>query len=193
MKEALETHKLGNKTLEIHLSTHEESPREGNNCSTLILTDGCGDKTDFSFSGGYSSRQDFVEQGEIEIRKHFKDVAVCLSVNRYSHSGTGYSTSNEYPYNCQWDSGTVGFIVITKAQIREHLGITRITKSVIDTIEKFASGEVDTFSQWASGDVYGFVLKEDGEETDSCWGFYGMDIKTNGILDHIGEEWKEVA
>jgi len=191
--EALETHTLGNKTLEIHYDDSPESPREWDNCSTLILTNGNGDRTDFQFAGGYKSRQDFVEQGEAEIRKHFKDVAVCLPVNKYSHSGVGYSTSNGYPYNCQWDSGTAGFIVVTKAQIRERLGITRVTKPIIERAAEIASGEVDTFSQWASGDVYGFILKEDGEEKHSCWGFYGSDIKTNGILDHIGQEWKEVA
>jgi len=192
--EALEIYTVGNKKLEIHQDdVSGDSPREWSNLSTFVFTDGNGDKTDFEFEGGYNSRQEFIEQGEIEIRKHFKDVVICLPVNKYTHSGVGYSTSNSYPYNCQWDSGTIGFVVVTKAQIRENWNIKRVTKDYIAQAEGIVEGEVETFSQWANGDVYGFIIKEDGEETDSCWGFYGMDIKTNGILDYVGDEWKEVA
>lgn len=30
--------------------------------------------------------------------------------------------------------------------------------------------------------------KEEYEEIDSCWGFYGSNLKTNGILDHINDK-----
>ena len=29
------------------------------------------------------------------------------------------------------------------------------------------------FGAWAFGDIYGYVIEEDGDQLDSCWGFYG--------------------
>ena len=32
------------------------------------------------------------------------------------------------------------------------------------------------YEQWAQGDIWGFIIENsDGEELDSCWGFYGSD------------------
>ena len=36
------------------------------------------------------------------------------------------------------------------------------------------------------------IEDENGEHIDSCYGFYGSDIKTNGIAEHIGEEFVKV-
>lgn len=61
------------------------------------------------------------------------------------------------------------------------------------------------FDAWVWGDVFSFVLEKnvtfqkvynDGttedsdewQEVDSCYGFYGRDFKTNGILDHLPKE-----
>ena len=183
---------LGNKTLKIVQDDCAENPRNWCNLGTFINTQGNGDNTDFSFVGDYESRQDFIEKGEAEIRKHFKDVAVVLAVHKYSHGSVGYSTSYGYPYNCRWDSVTVGFIFATKKDIRENWGIKRVTQKYIEHTEKILSSEIDTYSQWANGDIVGFQLEEDGEETDSCYGFYGYDILENGVLDYAGQEWEEV-
>jgi hypothetical protein len=41
-----------------------------------------------------------------------------------------------------------------------------------------------------TGDIYGFSLETvDGEELDSCWGFYGSDPEKNGMKDHIEEKY----
>ncbi len=183
---------LGNKKLIIVQDSCSENPREWCNLGTFIDTQGNGDKTDFSFEGQYNSREDFIEKGEKEIRKHFKDVAVVMAVHKYQHSGVGYSTSNSYPYNCRWDSGTVGFIFATKKDIRENWGIKRVTQKYIEHTEKILSCEIDIFSQWANGDIVGYRIEEEGEVIDSCYGFYGYDLLENGVLDYVGEEWRKV-
>ena len=47
-------------------------------------------------------------------------------------------------------------------------------------------GVFNLFTAWAWGDVYGYNIT-DGEgneiEDGSCWGFYGDDMETNGLLD----------
>jgi len=189
--EVLETYTLGNKTLEIHPSDITESPRGWDNISTFVFSSN-GDKTNFRFKSNYDSRAEFIEKGAEEIYKHFKDVAVCLPVHKYSHSGTGYSTDYSYPYNCPYDSGTIGFLVVTKEQIRERFGIKYVTKPFTLKAKEIAKGELETFSQWGNGEVYGFTIKENGEEIDSCQGFYGMNMSVNGLVDYAGEEWREV-
>lgn len=40
--------------------------------------------------------------------------------------------------------------------------------------EKYLKSEVETYDQYLTGDVYGYVIEDkEGEELDSCWGFYG--------------------
>ncbi len=190
----LQEFSLDNKKLLIVQDDCVSNPRvDFDNLGTFIDTQGNGDSTDFRFEGNYASREDFIEEGEAEIRKHFKDVAVVLAVHKYEHSGVGYSTNYSYPYNCRWDSGTVGFIFATKKDIRENFGIKRVTEKYVEQTENILSSEIETFSQWASGEIVGFRIEdEDGEIIDSCYGFYGTDIETNGVLDHVGEEWREI-
>ncbi len=54
-------------------------------------------------------------------------------------------------------------------------------------------GEVEVYDQYLRGDVWGFEVIEDGEVKDSCWGFFGFDPLTNGILDHLADEAKAVV
>jgi hypothetical protein len=43
-------------------------------------------------------------------------------------------------------------------------------------MEAVAKSVVDEWNQYLSGDVWGYVIKdEEGEELDSCWGYYGRD------------------
>lgn len=168
-----------------------DSPREWDNLGRMIFTGGhshLGDKHNVDFSGGFNSRQDFIERGEEVVRKHFKDVAICYPVHLYSHSGESISIDYKYPYDCRWDSGTIGFAIVTKEDIRKNWGIKRVTQKYIDHAERILRGEVETLDQYIRGDVYGFIVEdEEGNHIDSCYGFYGSDIKENGMMDYLDE------
>ncbi len=58
---------------------------------------------------------------------------------------------------------------------------------------------IETWNQYLSGDVYGYRLFynpadlnedeiDDMDELDSCWGFYGDDVKENGMEEHFSPE-----
>lgn len=52
----------------------------------------------------------------------------------------------------------------------------------------YLKGEVNTYNQWVNGEVYGYVITKDGEEVDSCWGYYGYDHcedEAKYSVDHI--------
>lgn len=44
--------------------------------------------------------------------------------------------------------------------------------------------ELEELNHWFQNDVYGFTIEKDGEDIDSCWGFYG-NHDTSGLFDCI--------
>jgi hypothetical protein len=125
-----------------------------------------------------------------------ENVGVILPLYLYDHSGI---TMNTTGFSCQWDSGQVGFIFISKQKMLLEYGGKIVTKKLKDRVTEYLKNEVETYDQFIMGNVYGFrVFKvENGEEEelDSCWGFYGEDEcidEGKGIMEYyISQE--EVA
>ena len=167
----METYKLKNgKTLEIVQDNNPDSPREWDNMGTMICFHGrynLGDKHNYDHKD-YSGW----EEMETAIIKN-ESPAVILPLYLYDHSGITISTS---PFSCGWDSGQIGFIFVSKEKLKKELNVKRITKDIIQRAEKCLLGEVNTYDQYLTGDVYGYkVIDEQGNEEDSCWGYYGED------------------
>jgi hypothetical protein len=180
----METYKLtNNKTLEVTQDEYAESPRHDDNLSTMICFHGrynLGDKHNYK-------HQDYSGWAEMEkaIIKN-ENVAIILPLYLYDHSGITISTS---PFSCGWDSGQIGFIFVSKEKLRKEYSVKRITKKEIERATKILLAELETYDNYLRGEVYGYtLLNENGEVEDSCWGFIGSDIETNGILDNIGEK-----
>jgi hypothetical protein len=95
---------------------------------------------------------------------------------------------NTTGFSCHWDSGKVGVIFVSKEKVRKEYGWKVITAKRTEQILKYLQGEVETFDQYLRGDVYGFRKIVDGEEIESCWGFYGNDHRESGLFDQA--DWK---
>jgi len=92
----------------------------------------------------------------------------------YDHSGITISTS---PFSCRWDSGQVGWIYITKDKIEKE-GWTP------EQADKYLDGEVEVYDNYLTGEVYGFRIEDaDGEEVESCSGYYGDSGKEDMIKE----------
>lgn len=182
----MQNYKLTNgQTLQIIHDNVPMNPRtEWDNLGTMVCFHNrykLGDEKHGYNSKDYSS---WTEMKKAIIKK--EDVAVILPIYMYDHSGLTISTT---PFNCQWDSGQIGFIFISKAKARKEFSKKRLSVQFIKKLEDYMFGEVETYDQYLTGDTYGFkLLDEQGEEVHSCWGFFGSDPKTNGILDHINAE-----
>lgn len=100
------------------------------------------------------------------------DDYIWLPVYAYIHGGVVLNTSG---FSCPWDSGQSGIIYANKDDIRQWFGIKRITKKVEERVHSVFRGEIDTFSAYLGGQVYGYVVEENGEHIDSCFGFYDLD------------------
>jgi hypothetical protein len=181
------TIKKDNIRLEITQDENPQNPRSldytDGNIVKMICFHTCydlGDKHDYNF-------HDYNNWDEMEadiIRKEKPIVIEPLYL--YDHSGITIATT---PFSCKWDSGQVGFAIITKEMIRKTFDVKNVwTKKWYDKAVEMLNGEVKTFDQYISGEVYLFELYEDDELTDSCCGFYGSDFWKNGMSDNIGNE-----
>jgi hypothetical protein len=165
-----------------------ESPRSWDNLGTMICFH---NRYDLGDNHNYNS-DDYSGWGEMKqaIIKE-ENPAVILPLYMYDHSGISISTS---PFSCRWDSGQIGFILVSKKKALEEFGGKIVTAKLKERLEKILEGEVETYTQYVEGEVYGFqIVDEDDDIIDSCYGFYGSDFATNGMLDYIDHELLGVA
>lgn len=146
-----------------------------------------------------------------EAKKDIVKDGVCLDLYLYDHSGITMSTS---PFSCSWDSGQVGFIYVSKEDLRKEYSVKNVTQKIRERALAVLQGEVETYDQYLVGDIYGFKIwkleddyvkyledrkmdieeldidevEANAEEIDSCWGFYGSDIFDNGMVDYFNLE-----
>ena len=170
------------KTLRVIQDNTPENPRRWDNLGTMICFHrkySLGDKHDYNHSnyGNWQEMKNDIIKSE--------DACVILPLYLYDHGGI---TMNTTGFSCPWDSGQVGWLFISKAKVRKEYNVKRINKKLIELVTSNLKGEVETYDQYLTGDVYGFkVINEEGNEEDSCWGFFGSDVTTNGMLEHVGE------
>jgi len=122
------------------------------------------------------------------IKKAVRTGYVILPLYLYDHSGITMSTG---PFGCIFDSGQVGWIVCDNETIKREWDGDR------ELAEEYLRSQVEVYDDYLTGNVYGFVVEEwDGEGwecVDSCFGFYGHDIRTNGMADHLDDELIDLA
>ena len=124
--------------------------------------------------------------GQEAILNKIEKVAVLLPVYMYDHSGITIATT---PFSCRWDSGQVGWIFVTKDKIRNEYGVKNITKKTVDRMRWYLNGEIKVLDAYVRGAVYGYrILDAEGEDEESCWGFFGNNILLNGIVDGLVDE-----
>jgi hypothetical protein len=191
---AIKEVRVGDKILRIFSDESPENPRKWDNMAKFICFHkryDLGDKHDYDHSD-YSGWDEMKEA----IIKNEKAVIV-KPLYMYDHSGITIATT---PFSCPWDSGQIGWVIVTREAIKECFGVKRITKEILERAEKNLNDEVEIYDQYVRGDVYGFeVVKvstcnkdhEHEEHVDSCWGFFGSDFATNGITDHLDDELAE--
>jgi len=100
-------------------------------------------------------------------------------------------TISTSPFGCRFDSGQIGWIYITKDKIEKE-GWTP------EQAEKYLEGEVQVYDDYLTGNVYGYRITDaDGDDKDSCYGYYGDDGKEDMIkeckstIDHLVKKQEE--
>jgi len=122
----------------------------------------------------------------------------------YVHSLTAFSLSRGYyPFDCPWDSGQCGMIVI------EQDAIAKEWEGDEDKARTYAAAVLNEYTNWCNGNIFGYSRRkvskcdhghEHEEETDGCWGLIAdapdapYILQSAGIADDDGnliEGWRE--
>jgi hypothetical protein len=155
--------------ISISVDTDSSSPREFDNLGTIS-----------TWHGRYKLGD---EQPKIAGPKYLQALpegSVVLPVYMYDHSGLALSTT---PFSCQFDSGQLGLIWASPDKIKESYG--DLSPASLDQAKASMESEISTYNDFLSGRVYGYEISEDDEVVDSCWGFIGGNVFSNGISDHM--------
>lgn len=111
-----------------------------------------------------------------EKRRQILDKAIdenvlLLPLYLYDHSGITISTG---PFSCPWDSGQVGYVYVTKKQLRDEFHVKAVQKKHWQKAEEILKQEVQVYDLFVRGEVYRYMIFDDeGDIADSCTGFLG--------------------
>ena len=175
MENAIETIKRGGFTAHIYYDTDTLNPRKDWDNFGKIASRKLTPDVNFEFSGD--------RETDIERLKQEFGATVILPIYMYSHGG---ETINTTGFSCHWDSGQVGWIFATTEDICKVYGCKRVNPAIRNKVKDLLIGEIEIYDQYIRGEVYSYRLfDKDGNEIDSCWGFYSLeDVKeaSNSVI-----------
>ena len=180
----------GNKAkAELIYDQHATNPREWANLGTILISpnkshwiaspDDIVD-TSIPFGNSHYEHWNNIRREQLNLKK--SDIAIAYPITKYEHGSISLSLG----YKQGWDYGVVGFVYVTKEQVRKCYGVDRITKSIIERATNCLQSELDMLTHWVNGDCYGWQIKEyaltddglDWEEVDTldaCWEYVGKE------------------
>lgn len=180
---AIETFEVGGLTVKIYPDEDAESPREWDNVSKFAFQHRRYDlpwEVDDNLKGLslQELHDELVDQGAV----------IILKVYGYDHGIFTISAESFYgrAHHAEWDSGVIGLACVFRDDLlkdhnRRHLSNKLVTLATLNL-----KAEIKEYDQFLTGDVYGYVVEDqEGNNLESCWGFYG--------LDYCKEEARAVA
>lgn len=102
---------------------------------------------EFYFRSGWGGNNEPEKGLELSKNKEY----LSSKVYGYSHSGKTISLSS---FGCQWDSGLVGYAILSKEKIRELYEIKKITKEWIEIVFRVLSREIEEHNHILRGNVW---------------------------------------
>lgn len=152
---------------------YPESPREWSNLGSFYTTKNNRYIEREIEIYDYEHDEDFefgLDAGS-DIERLSKLGYIAIPVSVYDHSGwtvfTGVANG--------WDSGCIGFYVVSHEKIREDFECKRISKKLLTRVKNIMESEIKTFDQFIQGEIWCYEITKDGELLDNCCGFYEED------------------
>ena len=150
----------------------------------------------------FHHRYDLGDRHEFRSPKEFiqflkEEKPIRLPIFLYDHSGVTISTESAWFLACDpegWDWELLGFIYVTRENVRKEYSINRVSRKLFDEVTKLLQSEVAEYDHYLTGNVYGYEItkgeRQSGEVIDSCWGFFGspedfMILEAKSIIDHM--------
>jgi len=189
MRDAIKTFMHNGLTVKIHHDTDPVNPiKDYDVLSTLLC-----------WHRRYDLGHERIEQMTAkEVIRRYRNVGekvlAILPLYLYDHSGI---TMNTTGFSCGWDSGQVGWAVVTRTSA-EAMGCVGVhhnhvrnadgTHTAVEDgtwdkarLEEGIRQDVESYDHYLTGECYGYVIEgRDGDELASCWGFLG-DMESNCV------------
>ena len=177
------------------------TPREWSNLGTILIdpnkshwvasTDSVAD-TSIPTGNSPDEYWENLRREQLKLKK--ADIAITYPISKFDRGGK-ISLSLGGKIGC-WDRGVVGFIYVTKEQLRTWYGTKRITKSIIGHAKTCLQAELAVLTAWLNGDCYGWQVKEyaltddglDWEKVgmlDDCWGYFDQEQASCDMKDML--------
>jgi hypothetical protein len=133
----------------------------------------------------FHRRYNLGDRHEFRDPKEFRDFLkeekpICLPLYLYDHSGITISTRSEKFRACDpqgWDWGMLGYIYVTKDDVRKEYNVKRVSRKVLDKVTKLLQSEVEEYDHFLTGNVYGYEITKGelqaSEVINACWGIFG--------------------
>lgn len=123
----------------------------------------------------------------------FGGYALAIPFNLADYGSGGLRASLTTPD----DDPANGYLVLSREAYEKEFGQYGMPLSgdAEHTAEKTCRAEFATFAAYVEGDVYGFIVAEDTEDEDSCWGFYGFDYckeAADEAAEYVAEKRKQL-
>ena len=120
------------------------------------------------------------------------EMAIIEPISLFDHSGISISIG----VKSGWDCGRVGFVFVTKEQVRKEYGVKRITKATLAKAQALLRSEVKEYDNYLTGEVY-IVSCQDREEfeIDSCYanGYDYAQKEAQLMLDNAEDDFAKQA
>ena len=166
----LEQKIIGDYYLTIDHENYPENPREWDNFSTMVCFHrryNLGDKHTYNhhdYNGWDEMEKDIIKN---------ENVGVILPLYLYDHGGITISTT---PFHCNFDSGQIGFIYVSRKTIFENIrGYKILTKKLKEIVTERLLNELKCYDQYLQNEVYSFEIVKDDERVEYCGGYYDLD------------------
>ena len=98
---------------------------------------------------------------------------ILLSLHFYEHGGVTVRAGDP-------ECGSEGYIYMTLKDAEKEFDGDR--EKALSCLKQ----EVKTYAEYLEGSVYGYVIENaDGDEVDSCWGFYGLEVCKTQAMENV--------
>ena len=106
---------------------------------------------------------------DIGLRRKL-EVGTAFYVDYFEHGDCKWSLSGTGP-NCQWDTSRMAGIIIFD-------NVKDMGAKTLEDRAKDAANFLQIYTDWSNGHGHGYVIQdEDGNDLDSCFGFYDSEIE----------------
>lgn len=183
-QEVIARERLEDKTITIFYDEYADDPRKYDDC---LGTMACFHKRYDIGDEKHRNEDPFEFQEWVTTSK---DIALYLPIYMLDHSGL---TIRTYSFDDPWDSGLLGYIYVTKDEVREWYQRKKITKKLLRQVEENLLYSVKKMDYWLIGEVYCVILEKGDEVVDSMCGIYGFNTAIEVLERDIPEEFMLVA